>query len=78
MLIDLIKVAMITIERRIEAEALPISMILQVHDELVFELPTAEADTHAEWIAEHMTGAIELDVPLKVDVAIGPNWLSGK
>ena len=75
---DLIKVAMITIERKIEAEALDISMILQVHDELVFELPTAEADRHAEWIAEHMTGAIELDVPLKVDVAIGPNWLSGK
>ena len=53
-------------------------MILQVHDELVFELPTTEADTHAKWISEHMTSAIELDVPLKVDVAIGPNWLSGK
>jgi len=75
---DLIKVAMITIERKIEAEGLDVSMILQVHDELVFELPAAEAETHAEWIAEHMTGAIELDVPLKVDVAIGPNWLSGK
>jgi len=59
---DLIKIAMITIQR----------------NELVFELPAAEADTHAEWIAEHMTAAIKLDVPLKVDVAIGPNWLSGK
>ncbi len=75
---DLIKIAMITIQRKIDAEDLPVRAILQVHDELVFELPTAEADTHAKWIAEHMTGAIELDVPLKVDVAIGPNWLSGK
>jgi len=75
---DLIKIAMITIQRKIDAEELPVLAILQVHDELVFELPAAEADTHAEWIAEHMTAAIKLDVPLKVDVAIGPNWLSGK
>lgn len=49
-----------------------------VHNELVFEVPTAEASTHAEWIAKQMTSAIKLNVPLKVDVAIGPNWLSGK
>ncbi|KPK38031.1 MAG: hypothetical protein AMJ65_13420 [Phycisphaerae bacterium SG8_4] len=75
---DLIKVAMITIQQRIKAEALPVSMILQVHDELVFELPAAEADRHAKWIAEHMSGAIKLNVRLKVDVAIGPSWLSVK
>ena len=75
---DMIKVAMTTIERKIEDENLPVSMILQVHDELVFELPTAEAQEHSAWIQEHMTGAIKLDVPLKVDVAIGPNWLSEK
>ncbi|MHC4156922.1 MAG: DNA polymerase I, partial [Planctomycetota bacterium] len=75
---DLIKIAMITIQRKIDAEELPVRAILQVHDELVFELPAAEADTHAKWIAEHMTGAIILDVPLKVDIAIGPNWLSEK
>ncbi|TKJ37189.1 MAG: DNA polymerase I [Planctomycetes bacterium B3_Pla] len=75
---DLIKIAMITIQRKIDAEGLPVRAILQVHDELVFELPAVEADTHAEWIAEHMTGAIKLDVPLKVDIAIGPNWLSEK
>ncbi|MHC4330111.1 MAG: DNA polymerase I, partial [Planctomycetota bacterium] len=75
---DLIKIAMITIQRKIDAEELPVRAILQVHDELVFELPATEADTHAEWIAEHMTGAIKLDVPLKVDIAIGPNWLSEK
>ena len=75
---DLIKIAMRTIQRKIDDENLPVSMLLQIHDELLFELPTAEADRHAKWIAELMTGAIKLDVPLKVDVNYGPTWLSGK
>ncbi len=75
---DLIKVAMINIQKRIEMENLPVKMILQIHDELVFELPKAEAEKHTVWITEAMTGAIKLDVPLKVDVSIGPNWLTDK
>ncbi|MBN2313411.1 MAG: DNA polymerase I [Sedimentisphaerales bacterium] len=75
---DLIKLAMLAIEDEIETHYPHMAMILQVHDELVFEVPTTEADTHAEWIAEKMTNAIELDVPLKVDINIGPNWLSDK
>ncbi len=75
---DLIKVAMIVIQRKIEAENLPIKTLLQVHDELVFELPADQAEQHSNWIQDRMTGAIKLDVPLKVDVAIGPNWLSEK
>ena len=75
---DLIKVAMINIQRKINAEKLPIKMILQIHDELVFELPKKDAKTHAEWIASEMTNAIKLDVPLKVDVSIGPTWLGDK
>jgi DNA polymerase I len=75
---DLIKLAMIAIQRKIDAERLPVLMTLQVHDELVFELPAAEAEKHAAWIREQMAGAIKLDVPLKVDIAVGPNWLSGK
>jgi DNA polymerase-1 len=75
---DLIKLAMLAIQRKIEAENLSVAMILQIHDELLFELPAAEADRHAKWIAELMTGAIKLDVPLKVDINYGPNWLSGK
>jgi len=71
---DLIKVAMINIQRRIEREDLPVKMILQIHDELVFELPSEEAETYSKWISDEMTGAIKLDVPLKVDVAIGPTW----
>ena len=75
---DLIKVAMINIQNRIQSEALPIKMTLQIHDELVFECPKAQAQTHAEWITQEMVNAIKLDVPLKVDVAIGPNWLTDK
>ena len=61
-----------------ETEGLPAKLILQVHDELVFELPRAEAEVHAKWISDEMTSAIQLDVPLKVDITVGPNWLSGK
>jgi len=75
---DLIKVAMINIQRKIETEQLPVKLILQIHDELVFELPTAEADKHAQWIAKAMTSAIKLDVPQKVDINYGPTWLSDK
>ncbi len=75
---DLIKIAMISIQRRIDAEKLPVRMLLQVHDELVFELPAGEAQMHAQWIAKEMTTAIAFDVPLKVDVAHGPSWLAEK
>jgi DNA polymerase-1 len=75
---DLIKVAMVNIQRKIEAENLPVKMILQVHDELVFELPTAEAENHAKWISYEMSNAIKLDIPLKVDVTFGPSWLADK
>jgi len=75
---DLIKVAMINIHRKIETENLPVKLILQVHDELVFELPADQAELHAQWIAQEMTNAIKLDVPLKVDITYGPSWLSEK
>ncbi|MHC4683193.1 MAG: DNA polymerase I, partial [Planctomycetota bacterium] len=73
---DLIKIAMINIQRKIEMQQLPARLILQIHDELVFELPTADADKHAKWIEKEMTGAIKLDVSLKVDITHGPTWLS--
>jgi DNA polymerase-1 len=75
---DLIKVAMINIQRKIEAENLPVKLILQVHDELVFELPAKQAEEHAGWIGREMTTAIKLDVPLKVDISYGPTWLTDK
>ncbi|MCF7973025.1 MAG: DNA polymerase I [Phycisphaerae bacterium] len=75
---DLIKLAMIKIQQKIESEHLPIKMILQVHDELVFELNAELASEHAHWIEKAMTGAMTLSVPLKVDIGYGPTWLSGK
>ena len=67
---------MINIHRTINTENLPVKLILQVHDELVFELPAIEAENHAKWIAEQMSSAIELDIPLKVDITYGPTWLT--
>jgi DNA polymerase-1 len=75
---DMIKIAMLTIHRRIAAEQLPIKMILQVHDELVFELPADEAKQHAQWISDAMSTAIRFDVPIKVDTTWGPSWLADK
>jgi DNA polymerase-1 len=75
---DLIKVAMINIQQKIEAEQLAVKLILQIHDELVFELPAEEVDKHAKWINKEMTTALKLDVPLKVDISYSPTWLSGK
>ena len=73
---DLIKIAMINIQWKIEAEKLAVKLILQIHDELVFEVPAGEADKHAQWISNAMTTAIKLDVPLKVDINYGPTWLN--
>jgi len=75
---DLIKIAMINIQRKIEKEKLPVKLILQIHDELVFELPAAQAEKHAKWINKEMSDAIKLDVPLKVDIKYGRNWLGDK
>ncbi len=75
---DLIKVAMINIQRKIDTEKLPIKLILQIHDELVFELPKNQASKHRAWISREMIDAIKLDVPLKVDVTCGRSWLAEK
>ncbi len=72
---DLIKVAMIKIFTRLQAEKLATKMIMQVHDELVFEVPKNEVDLMEELVRKEMEQAIELSVPIKVDVGIGNNWL---
>ena len=51
-------------------------MLLQVHDELVFEVPRADAADLAAWVAKKMSSALTLSVPLKVDTGIGENWSS--
>ncbi len=72
---DLIKVAMVRIAGRLEREKLKSRMILQVHDELVFEAPTKERDVLEALVKEEMEGALELEVPLVVDAGWGNNWL---
>ena len=75
---DLIKIAMIQLQRRIAADGLPLRMLLQVHDELVCETPREKAESMAGILRDVMTGAMDLRIPLKVDVACGENWLEAK
>ncbi len=72
---DLIKVAMVNIQNRLEKEKLHTKMILQVHDELVFEVKAAELEKVKKLVKHEMENAITLDVPLKVDMGVGKNWL---
>jgi DNA polymerase-1 len=75
---DLIKVAMINIHHALRRDRLETRMLLQVHDELVFEVPPAELAQAQALVTHEMTTAIALDVPLVVDVGTGPNWLETK
>ncbi len=72
---DLIKRAMISIHRRILDERRPSRMLIQVHDELVFEVPRTAVESEVEMVRQEMEHALMLDVPIKVDVAWGENWL---
>ena len=71
---DLIKVAMVRIFRRLAEEGLQAAMIMQVHDELVFEAPVSEREALMSLVCEEMEGVLKLDVPLKVEIAAGKNW----
>lgn len=72
---DLIKVAMIRIQQDIEALQLKGKMIMQVHDELVFDVPQSEVEKFSEIIKDRMQNAIALAVPIEVEVGKGNNWL---
>ncbi|HQA87344.1 MAG TPA: DNA polymerase I, partial [Bacteroidales bacterium] len=71
---DLIKIAMINIYRRLKEENMKTRMLLQVHDELVFEVPKEEIEKATSLIRSTMVGAISLRVPLKVDINFGKSW----
>ena len=75
---DLIKVAMIRIDRELAAVGLETRMLLQVHDELLFEAPAAEVDAARGLVRRAMEGAALLDVPLVADVGAGDNWRDAK
>ncbi len=72
---DIIKLAMIAIQKRLKSENKNSKMILQVHDELVFDVPKYEIDEIKILIKEEMENAFKLEVPLVVDIGIGSNWL---
>jgi DNA polymerase I len=71
---DLIKLAMIRIDAALREQGLQSRMTLQVHDELVFEVPEAEIDTMKRLVRRHMENVHPLDVPLVVDIGVGSNW----
>lgn len=71
---DIIKVAMVELYRRIVSRRLKSKMVLQVHDELIFEVPLDEIEEVRSMVLDVMPNAIKLSVPLKVDIKIGRNW----
>ncbi len=71
---DIIKVAMVNIDRKLRDAGLQTRMLLQVHDELVFEAPASEVEQVRELIQTEMEGAVPMDLPLKVELGAGDNW----
>jgi DNA polymerase-1 len=75
---DIIKVAMVAIHRRLREEGRGARLVLQVHDELLLEVPETEVSAVRELVREEMVGAYPLDPPLSVDVGIGDDWAEAK
>ncbi len=75
---DIVKVAMIRVAKALKKEGLATTMIMQVHDELLFESPVAEVKRASEIIKHEMESAATLDVPIVVDVGVGDNWMAAK
>jgi len=75
---DLIKVAMVAIHRRLRDEGRGARLVLQVHDELLLEVPETEVSAVRDLVREEMVGAYPLDPPLAVDVGIGDDWAEAK
>jgi DNA polymerase I len=71
---DLIKLSMVAVQKALDEQQRRTKMIMQVHDELVFEVPEAEVDWLKTEIPRLMAGVAELKVPLLAEVGVGPNW----
>ena len=72
---DIIKIAMVKISRQLTKEKLSSTMIMTVHDELVFDVPQEEVKKMVSLVRQEMEGAMDLSVPMKTSVKVGPNWL---
>jgi len=75
---DLLKLAMVKAQARLERETLRTRMILTVHDELVFEAPEGEIEAAKALVREEMEGVWPMKVPLRVDMGVGRNWREAK
>jgi len=75
---DIIKVAMVRCWARLREERMETRLVLQIHDELLFEGPPGEMDDVAELVRREMCAAHQLDPPLEVDVGVGKDWLDAK
>jgi DNA polymerase-1 len=75
---DIIKVAMVAIHRRLRKEGRGARLVLQVHDELLLEVPEPELSAARDLVREEMTGAYPLDPPLAVDIGVGDDWAEAK
>jgi DNA polymerase-1 len=75
---DIIKLAMVRCRDELRTAGLATRLVLQIHDELLFEGPTDEVDAATEIVRREMADAFELDPPLGVDVGVGENWLAAK
>ena len=75
---DIIKFAMVEMQQRLDDDDLPFDMLLQVHDELIFEVPEDDVDDAETIVCDVMEGVCDLDVPLVVDAGVGRSWLEAK
>src|SRR5699024_2362711 len=75
---DIIKVAMIEMDKKLREEKLEAKMLLQVHDELIFEAPEHEIDTLNQLVKEVMENTVELSVPVKADSSLSDSWYHAK
>ncbi|MGH2993460.1 MAG: DNA polymerase [Solirubrobacterales bacterium] len=75
---DIIKVAMVACHRKLAEAGGETRLVLQIHDELLFEGPEGEVDSAAELVSAEMKAAFPLDPPLEVDVGTGKDWLAAK
>jgi DNA polymerase-1 len=75
---DIVKLAMLRVAENLRREKLKARMILQVHDELVFEVPKNEVEKTSEIVKASMEGAAEIDAPLIVEIGVGENWMDAK
>jgi DNA polymerase-1 len=75
---DIFKVALVELDKGLDESSLEAEVILQVHDEVVLEVPPAELDATRDLVVKVMANAFDLRVPLDVNLADGPTWAAGK